>query len=139
MATKGRLKSVSGERGNKIKVNPADNQSTNTKYPVFSFKYLQDKYCISKCEKREKASFADRLRMIGKCPWNEIFLNGRHELGFEKISKKSLRVGIPDCVKEDTEIIAFRYFEMKPMLGFKDKEVFHILWVDRKMKTYKHS
>ena len=59
----------------------------------------------------------------------------RHSLGFEKID--NLKVSIP-AEADQQKIIAFRCFGMAPMLGFRREATFYVLWLDPKMRTYKH-
>jgi hypothetical protein len=52
-------------------------------------------------------------------------------LGYEKISKNSIRATIPSHIKDDVIFIAFRFYGKAPMVGYRKDLIFHILWIDR--------
>lgn len=66
-------------------------------------------------------------------------MSPRHGSGYEIISRASLNISLPTHITEDINIIAFRFFGMKPMLGYKNGAIFHVLWLDRNFKAYPHS
>ena len=123
----------------KIQSHPTELQSPLQKKPKFSLEYLQERYCISKCEKTDKAAFADKLRELSQLTWAQIKSSGRHQHGYEKIRKASIRVSIPTHITDDVDLIAFRFSRNKPMVGYRDREVFYILWFDRDFSLYDHS
>lgn len=113
--------------------------STNKFKPIFSFEYLDDDYCISKCEKHEKASFADTLRVMGKMTWEELINTRRHANGCEEIPVKQIRGHLPKIITEDVDhVLAFRFQGKKPMVGHRVKETFYVIWLDRNFKLYPH-
>jgi len=86
----------------------------------------------------EKAAFAEKLRRISQLTWAELRQEGRHGLGYEKIARSAIRPGIPIHVKDDVNFIAFRFDGLKAMIGYKEADIFHIIWLDRNFKVYKH-
>jgi len=106
--------------------------------PLFSLEYLNGKHCLSKCEKKEKAAFADTLHRLSQIPWIEIMGAPRHGLGHEKIEQKQIKASMPKHIKDDTNIIAFRFFGKAPMVGYKKGRVFYVLWLDRDRTLYSH-
>ena len=104
--------------------------------PIFSFEHMVDGFCVKSCEQEDRAEFALSLHKRGKLSWRELRFSGRHQLGYEKINR--LKVPLPPKVTPDVSIIAFRFHEKKPMLGYRDGRIFHILWLDPKFKTYNH-
>ena len=106
--------------------------------PSFSLQYLSSEFCVSCCEQQEKAHFADTLRKLSQFTWAELKQKNRHKLGFEKISRSSIKVGIPQHVQEDVTFIAFRFDGMKPMVGYRSGHIFYILWLDRNFSVYDH-
>ncbi|MCB2218429.1 MAG: hypothetical protein KQH59_20405 [Desulfobulbaceae bacterium] len=106
--------------------------------PIFSLRDLEKNYCVLKCELQDKAAFADTLRKISALTWAELKSNPRHSLGYEKISRSSLKVAVPGKISADVSFIAFRFSGKKAMVGYRDKEVFHILWLDRNFSVYNH-
>jgi hypothetical protein len=60
--------------------------------------------------------------------------------GYEKIvNKKSINNGyLPVTIPEDASIIAFHFHSKKPMVGYRDRCIFHIYWFDRDFTLYDH-
>lgn len=95
-------------------------------------------FCVQHCEEIERAQFALALFKRSKLTWQQLQVLHHHKLGLEEISKKSIKVGIPNIVTDDVKIIAFRCFNMMPMIGFRNDRVFNVLWLDPKGKVYDH-
>ena len=106
--------------------------------PIFSFEHMVDGYCVKSCEQEDRAEFALALHKRGKLSWRDIRLSGKHQLGCEKIDRKSLKVTLPSKVTPDVNIIAFRFHNKKPMIGYKEGRIFHIIWLDPKFRAYDH-
>ena len=106
--------------------------------PLFSLRYLSPGHCISKCNRAERAAFADRLRRISQLTWAELRQAPRHGLGYEKIARNAIKPGIPRHIKDDVKFIAFRFDALKSMIGYKEGDVFHIIWLDRSFDVYDH-
>ncbi|MPN53588.1 hypothetical protein SDC9_201252 [bioreactor metagenome] len=104
--------------------------------PAFSLKFLQRTHCLSACIEREKADFAEAIFKRRNMTWNQLIQSGRHELGCEKITG-NMKVALPDIAKKKT-ILAFRFSGNKPMIGFRERGVFFILWFDRDFSVYDH-
>lgn len=130
---------LSKEKGKKIATpSPTRNPSPEQQKPIFSLVNLRKDYCLSACNKDEKAAFADTLHQLSQITWNEISSSSRHGLGYERISRNAIRSGIPNHVKEDVNFIAFRFFGKAPMVGYRDENIFHIVWIDRAFSLYNH-
>ena len=112
--------------------------SAEQEHPYFSLQHLAKKFCLSLCETEEKAAFADTLHRLSLLPWSQIKQQNRHGLGYEKIARNAIKAGIPSHIKNDVNFIAFRFHIKKAMVGYRDGHVFHILWLDRSFKLYKH-
>lgn len=108
------------------------------KRPIFSLLYLQDNYCISKCNKEQKIGFVDTMRALSKMTWNEIRSAHRHGLGSEKIERRIIRASIPSNITHDATFIAIRFHNNAPMVGFRTDNIFHIVWFDRNFTLYDH-
>lgn len=121
-----------------IRTPPTSEINYDNHTPIFSFRYLEENHSISKCQKEEKISFVDKMEKISQCTWRELILSSKHGLGSEKISRESLNVSIPTKITPDVTFIAFRFYDKAPMVGFRDKDIFHIVWFDREFKIYKH-
>lgn len=70
--------------------------------------------------------------------WLEIRNAPRHGLGTEKISRDSLKVIVPASITEDVQFLALRFSGMKPMVGFRRNEIFHVVWLDRAFSLFNH-
>ena len=106
--------------------------------PYFCLRYLSGDFCLSQCQTAEKAAFADRLHKLSSMTWVQIKSAPRHGLGFEKIPRESIRTGIPPHITPDTNFIAFRFSGMKPMVGYRQRATFYVLWLDRTLTLYPH-
>ena len=115
-----------------VKPSPSKNK------PVFSFLYLSKSHCITKCEKNEQASFVRKMHLLSQRTWDQIYSSPAHKNGCEKIDRKSLKVPMPQDIKDDAKILSIRFCREAPMVGFREKDVFHIIWFDRKYDVYAH-
>ena len=107
--------------------------------PIFSFQYVEPRYCITKCDKRDMAAFAKTLIKLGKLTWGQIFNAGRKSVGFEKMPLGQIKPNIPKSITEDVTFIVFRYSGQKPMIGFRKNEVFCPVWFESNFgDVYKH-
>lgn len=106
--------------------------------PIFCLRYIDPEYCISKCDKDDKAAFADKLLQMSQMTWVEIRMAHRHGAGAEKIARDSIHRPIPESVPEDAPLLAFRFSGKKPMVGYRMQNLFHILWFDRDFTLYDH-
>jgi hypothetical protein len=129
----------SRERGRKFSPS-SENQrpSPETQKPVFSLYYIQKSHCLSDCNKDEKAAFSDTLHKLSQLTWNEIILSPRHGLGCEKISRNSIKSAIPSHIKDDAVLIAFRFFGRASMVGYREGNTLHVIWLDRTFTLYNH-
>lgn len=126
------------ETGAKIQTHASAEDLSQQNPPAFSLRYLRGDYCLSKCEKDEKAAFADTLHRLSQMTWQQIFQAGRHGLGFEKIARSSIKSGVPPEISEDVNFLAFRFCAKAPMVGYRDGSVFYVLWLDRAFSLYDH-
>lgn len=68
--------------------------------------------------------------------WGDIIRADRHGLGTEKIDGSAIKAALPDFV--GTDFLAFRYNGMKAMVGYRQKNVFFVLWFDHDFTLYDH-
>ena len=115
--------------------------NTNVDYnklnPVFSFIYLDKKYSIDECTLEDKSKFFSKLVKLSQMTWQDIISTHRHGLGSETIKKDAIKCSINN-VPEGCTFIALRFSEKKAMVGFRDKNIFHIVWFDRDFTLYNH-
>jgi hypothetical protein len=109
------------------------------KHPVFCFKYLHKDFHVDKCNADEKICLLEQIIKLSNLSWQEIEYSGRHGLGTEKIDKNSIRKDLPKDITEDVSyFLALRFGGKKAFVGFRNKFIFHILYIDRDFTLYKH-
>lgn len=131
-----KLKNKQSKHGKFIKEHSQSIENHDSMHLIFSFKNLQPNYCLSKCTTNEKAAFSDQLRILGAKTWRELKQAPKHGIGFEKIS--NFKVAIPKNLENET-FIAFRFDGKKPMVGYRCKQIFNIVYLDRNFTLYDHS
>ena len=109
----------------------------NREKPTFCLRYVDPAYCITACNKDDKAAFAERIRQLSTMTWNQIINADRHGFGREKIARDALPTP-PTNVSEDVTFIALRFSGKKPMVGYQQEGTFHIIWFDRDYSLYNH-
>ena len=83
--------------------------------------------------------FANAVFLRKNLTWNEIKRAGRHGLGTEKISKDAIKEATPKFITEEIDTyLVFRYNGLKPMVGYRQRDVFYILWFDSDFTLYDH-
>ena len=108
-------------------------------YPVFCFRYLHKNYHIDKCDANEKLCFLEKIVSLSSRTWHEIEFTGRHASVSEKISRDAIKLELPEEISEEvTFFLALRFCGKKLFVGFRNKFIFHILYIDRDFTLYKH-
>ena len=104
---------------------------------VFSFQYI-DKSALDDFEFSDFKALLDQFKILSTLTWKQIRQSGRHGLGTEKIDSSDISAKIPNIIDEDITLLAIRYKGKAPMIGFRERDIFHILWIDRTFTLYKH-
>ena len=112
-----------------------EENNTNNGFPAFSFTYLDKDFSFKHCTNEEKDALLKRLEIMSKMTWNDIINTPKHGNGIENINE--LKDKLPPKWKGTTPK-AFRFYGMKPVIGVRDGRIFHIIWIDREGKLYKH-
>ena len=108
-------------------------------HPVFCFRYLHPNHHLKDCTDGEKVALIERLVLLSKLSWSEIMMSPRHGIGSEKIALASLKTPIPVSFTEDvTFVLAFRFKDKAPFVGYRNRFIFHILFIDRDFTLYDH-
>ncbi|MEQ3762547.1 MAG: hypothetical protein ABNH15_05765 [Alcanivorax sp.] len=134
----GKIKKPTPKQGSLVKsIEPIN---TDKLPPIFSLEKIQSgKYCLSQLNEKNKAMFSDAIYRRKATPWSEIKQQHRHGLGAEKISKSSIKAAIPKFITEDvSDFLVFRYNGMHPMVGYRQREIFYVLWFDHDFTLYDH-
>lgn len=109
------------------------------KHPIFCFKYLHKDYGLEPCSAEQKISFVERLCTLSKMDWQDIQLAHRHGMGSEKIARSAIQPGIPAGISEDVEhFLALRFYGKAPFVGYRNKFVFHVVFIDHNFSVYRH-
>lgn len=106
--------------------------------PIFSLRYLVPSHGIAGQSDDVKAAILDAFHVRSQSTWADLKSSGRHQHGCEKIEQTALRVPLPTNVTPDQTILSFRCVGMKPMVGFREEDRFHILWFDLNRDVYDH-
>ena len=80
----------------------------------------------------------DKLRKLSSLSWRDIRQQERHGLGTEIIDRGSLKAALPAFITEEVRLLAFRAYDLVPMVGYRSGRIFHVVWIDRAFKLYKH-
>ncbi|MEZ0121410.1 MAG: hypothetical protein AB9Q22_03895 [Candidatus Reddybacter sp.] len=134
----GRIKRQRPKQGNLVKsVEPINYDQLP---PIFSLEKIQKgKYCLSSLDQEHKAMFSEAIYRRKSISWNQIKGLDRHGLGTEKIPKSSIKAAIPKFITEDaSDFLVFRYKGMNPMVGYRQRDVFFVLWFDLDFTLYDH-
>lgn len=77
--------------------------------------------------------------LISRLDWQDLQLAPKHGVGSEKIRRDSIKAEIPYKLTDEVkELIVFRFDGKKPFVGYRNKFIFHILFIDRNFKLYDH-
>ena len=104
--------------------------------PKFSLRYLQESHSIVRCTTEERLGFVDAMHKRRDIPWSRLETMPHGGLGCEVI-RHGLRVALPSSAKGKS-ILSFRFSGKKAMVGFRERDVFYILWFDRDFSVYSH-
>jgi hypothetical protein len=129
-------------KGKKKKIQSSSGSTTNTKRPIFSFHCMckGTGYSLECCDSSERSAFSAFLFTISQMTWQEIQNASRHGLGSETISRKSIKQdSILKSTPDDARILAIRYNAKKPVIGYRDGEIFHVICLDHNFSVYQHS
>lgn len=134
----GKFKKGKKKQGKIVSVQEPPNYN---KFPVvFSLEKVQlGKYCHSSLDQENKACFAEAIFKRKNLTWDDVIQLDRHGLGTEKIPDSKVRCEKPKFLTEDfKEYLVFRYNNLAPMVGYRLKNVFYVLWFDHDFTLYPH-
>lgn len=133
-----RIKGRKPKAGERIKA--TDTPDYDKSSPIFSLEKLQQgDYCLSSLDQENKAMFAEAIYRRKSVTWAEIKKLPRHGLGTEKMSKHRIKAAIPQFITEDvSDFLVFRYHGLRPMVGYRQRNIFFVLWFDHNFTLYDH-
>ncbi|MCA2017203.1 hypothetical protein LDJ79_13845 [Vibrio tritonius] len=108
--------------------------------PIFSLERLQSgDFCLQSLDQEGKAFFAEAIFRRKDKTWKEIKQMPKHGLGFEKIDRSAITAPIPPFITPDVDhFLAFRFYGKRPMVGYRQNNVFYVLWFDGNFELYDH-
>jgi hypothetical protein len=134
---KGKIKGKEPYQGKLIKLNNSGDQKID--YPVFCFRHLHPNYSLEVCESEDRERLIERLYLLSKMSWQDIQLTNKHGFGSEKIRRESIKPAIPQQISDDvTFFLALRYNGKKPIVGFRNGSIFHLVYIDYNFSVYNH-
>lgn len=124
-------------KGTKVNINPDLISIYHHKHPIFCFKYIHKEFDLEKCTADEKVAFIEQVCRLSQLSWQDIEYTQRHGLGTEKISVSSLGAKCPSIVTDEvTHLLALRFIGKMPFLGYRDRFLLHVLFIDRTHSLY---
>jgi hypothetical protein len=128
------------KQGHKLKVDEKEITTIQSyKHPIFCLKNIHKDFDLDKCDDSEKKEFSELLIMLGKLDWIEIQKRDKYKGGSEKIPIKSLKVSVPKFITPDVDsLLVVRKQNKMLLIGHRNRFIFHVLFIDPKLKTYKH-
>ena len=135
---KKRIKAPETKQSSRINITESVNYDQRA--PIFSLERVQaGGFCFSSLDQEHKAQFAESMFKRKSLPWAKVKTLDRHGLGLEKIAKTSIKAALPPFITEDNEdLIALRFHGKKPMVGYRVRDVFYVLWFDHNFTLYNH-
>lgn len=136
--TKKRINQVDPNQGSKVKAQDAPNYDDYM--PIFSLERVQPgDYCFSVLDKNHKAMFSEAIFRRKSTKWSDIKKADRHGIGTEKIPRAAIKAPMPNFITEDVnDFLVFRYNGKNPMVGYRQHNVFFVLWFDHDFTLYDH-
>src|SRR5215217_8347129 len=106
--------------------------------PVFCVRHVDGAYCITACSEEQKASFLQTIRALSQITWRQILLASREsKYGSEKLPQTAIGRPKPRHLTADQSLIAIRFWEKCRMVGYREREIFRIIWFDCDYSLYK--
>jgi hypothetical protein len=134
-----RIKAQAPKRGARIKLHDAPAQvNWDKRTPVFSLRHLIKTHGLDRCSQEQKAGILDSFYRRNELTWERIKMAPRHGLGTEKIDQSAIKVPLPGHITPDTTLLALRCIGLMPMIGFREDDRFHLLWIDLDFDCYDH-
>lgn len=107
--------------------------------PVFCLRYVDSEYCITGCNDEQKGSFLKTIRALSQMTWRQILLTSRESrFGSEKIPQDAIKRTKPSHITADETLMGIRFWEKCRMVGYREREIFRIIWFDCDYSLYDH-
>lgn len=112
----------------------------NFEHPLFCFRFIHKDFSLDQCSKEHRISFIEKLMKLSQVNWQDLIKCHRHGLGFEKMPMNKLKARLPASISaEFEELLAFRYHGKRPFLGYRNRFIFHVIFIEREFgELYDH-
>ena len=107
-------------------------------HPVFCFQFLHKAFAINNCEAKERASFIERICELSTRTWVELQTAPHEGWGSEKIHYSAIKPTKPTHITKETQFLSFRFPNKHRFVGYRNDFVFHVIYIDTKLKVYDH-
>ncbi len=106
---------------------PPDHNKSSVKY---CFSCMRSGFSVSDLQTDAKEAFLQTIERRGNLTWEQVLLDGKHGLGTEQMPSSSIIPSLPPGWDKSSDYTVLRYFGNLPMVGWRDRDVFHIVWVE---------
>ena len=105
---------------------------------TFSLKHLNPSV-LNSLDKSDFSALLNQFVSLSNMTWKQIKQSGRHGLGAEKIDISAISESIPKSLSDqDVTFLALRYKGKALMVGFRERDIFYVVWIDRSFSLYAH-
>ncbi|GAB6393517.1 MAG: hypothetical protein MdMp014T_2890 [Treponematales bacterium] len=109
-----------------------------TRRPCFSFQNTHPRYGAASCDEKQRSDLCLTLERLSALTWTDIEGAHRHGLGAEKISRDAIKPDLPGGVPKSATLLAIRFSGKAPMIGYRERNIFHIVFLDGHFSVYNH-
>lgn len=134
---KGRLQKRDSQ-AERIRTHSSPDVNFDQERPIFSLLHMLPPYCVESCQQDDQAAFANAIWKRSQMTWLQIRMAPHDKLGSETIPRFRFRVQIPRSITEDVEFLALRFSGTKAMVGYRDQNILHVVWLDHNYSVYDH-
>ena len=107
---------------------------------TFSFQFLQRSYDLENksLSKDNKIQLLKKLVGISKTSWSSLVLMDKRS-GFERLNKNAIS-SLPSIITDDIDKLYVLRFASQGcrLIGFRQGNIYHILYIDPNLSLYKH-
>jgi hypothetical protein len=108
-------------------------------HPIFCFKHIHQDFALDHCTADEKVALIEQIIRLSKMTWHEIQYAPKHGMGSEKIDTTSIKPNLPSMLTDDVKhLLALRFRGKAPFVGWRNKFIFHVFYIDRAFGLYNH-
>ena len=86
-----------------------------------------------------RAEFLEKWHRRSVLTWKELTRHPKHGLGSEFIPATAIKPDIPQPFQDVSRFRVYRHKGNLPFVGWKDREVFYVIWIENTYgKLYSH-